>query len=163
MFDKELSFTFTVDSGGEVFIEAEDYAGEYTTWQNIEDGEEIENAISIVSDEDIKNDLSSSYDTDVLYTDLTDFDYDEDDMSGSFILNVTFDSDEDPMENINESLKTNKKSLNESVEHDLVCPDCGCLDIYNDRKDPHYYHCSSCGNTFHEDEAEEYCRYFDED
>lgn len=53
------------------------------------------------------------------------------------------------------------ESLKENVEHDLVCPDCGALEIHNDDKDPHYYHCRRCGNVFHEDEAVEYCDYYE--
>lgn len=55
-----------------------------------------------------------------------------------------------------------EESLKENVEHDLVCPDCGALEIHNDDEDPHYYHCRCCGNTFHEDEAVEYCDYYNE-
>lgn len=98
---KEYHFTFTKDHEGNVFINADDYAGEYKEWQNEEEDEEMENVIDIAKDETIKFDIEKMEGRDILYIDIIDFDYDEEDAAGSFTLGVTFEDD------INESLNEN--------------------------------------------------------
>jgi len=92
---KEYRFTFVKDSEGNVTIDAEDYAGQYEEWQNEEDDEEMENVIDIAKDETIKSDIEEMEGRDILYIDIIDFDYDEDDAAGSFTLGVTFDYSEE--------------------------------------------------------------------
>ena len=91
---KEYHFTFVKDDEGNVSIDATDYAGEYKEWQNEEDGEEMENVIDIAKDETIKFDIEEMEGKDILYIDIIDFDYSEEDASGSFTLEVTFEIEE---------------------------------------------------------------------
>lgn len=90
---KEYSFTFVKDSEGNVTIDANDYAGEYKEWNDEENGELMEDVIDIAKDEQIKDDIEEKEGKEILYIDMIDFDYDEDDASGTFTLGVTFDID----------------------------------------------------------------------
>ena len=92
---KEYGFTFTKDSEGNVFIDANDYAGEYKEWNDEENGELMEDVIDIAKDEQIKDDIKEKEGREILYIDLVDFEYDEDDASGTFNLGVTFETEEE--------------------------------------------------------------------
>lgn len=91
---KQYHFNFVKDNEGNVSIDAVDYAGEYKEWQNEEDGEEMENVIDIAKDETIKFDIEEMEGKDIMYIDIVDFDYDEENSSGSFTLGVTFEIEE---------------------------------------------------------------------
>lgn len=105
---KTLHYTFTTSDDGDIFISAEDYAGEYPTSRDIEEDETVENAINIAVDEEIKNDIELEFDKEVEYCDMEEFDYDEENESGSFELEVDFEEDEDDM---NENKKSNEAEL----------------------------------------------------
>lgn len=106
---KEYNFFFAKDLEGNVIIDAEDYDGQYREWQNEEDEEEMENVIDIAKDEQIKDDIEELEGRSIEYIDITDFDYDESDRSGSFTLAVTFDVSSD------ESLQPQVNSVGDVV------------------------------------------------
>ena len=91
---KEYEFFFTKLDDGTVVIDAEDYDRQYKEWNDEENGELMEDVIDIAKDEQIKDDIEELEGREVLYIDITDFEYDEDDASGSFTVGVEFETEE---------------------------------------------------------------------
>ena len=127
---KEYSYTITRDGEGNIFIDADDYAGTYKEWQDLENNEEIENVIDIAKDEQIKDDIEDIEKQTINYIDIIDIDFDEDNNEGTFTLGVTFDYMDESVKRTHEeleigdkvTLKTPYKGYKNAEIIDYECP-----------------------------------------